>query len=294
MSLGTLRHAASARISSGVFHRRTRQIAVPHSRPAFLSRRALGAGVVFTVLASSTRGSRAMAASCSAAASHTGYPAPIIVPPPEGGATKAVCIFLHGLGDTGHGWADVATQMPIEGVRWIFPTARTIPVTLNGGMKMTGWYDIKDLSVEGNVDDRAQTLGSSSYMNALIEDAISEGVPSDKILLGGFSQGGVIALTAALRSPNKLAGVAAMSTYLALRDDYPGALSAHATSLPVFLAHGTDDQVLRYEYGQRTQEKLQQMGFQNLDFKTYPGMGHSACQEELRALAKFITKCLAL
>lgn len=283
---GTLRFATRLRTSSGVFHQRA-----PASRPAKYSRRALGAGVVLTVLAS-TRSVRAMASTASASA-FTGYPAPIVVPPPEGGATKAVCIFLHGLGDTGHGWADVASQMPIEGVKWIFPTARTIPVTLNGGMRMTGWYDIVDLSVEGNVDDRAQTLGSTKYVTALIEDQIAEGVPSDKILLGGFSQGGVIALTTALRSPQKLAGVAAMSTYLALRDDYPDALSVHARDLNAFLAHGTADQVLKYEYGQMTAERLTEMGFKNLDFQTYNGMAHSACQEELQHLARFIMKCLA-
>ena len=175
----------------------------------------------------------------------------------------------------------------------MFPTAPTIPVTLNGGMRMTGWYDIADLSIEGNVDDRERTLESAAYVSALIDDAIAEGIPSDKILLGGFSQGGVIALTAALRSPRKLAGVAAMSTYLALRDDYPEALSAHAKSLPVFLAHGTADMVLKYEYGQMTAARLEELGFEDVDFQTYHGMAHSACQEELRHLAGFIVKNLA-
>ena len=281
---GTLRAVTRLR-TSGVFSRRT-HIATRLAPP---SRRALGAGVIFTVLASS---SRAMASAASLSA-FQGYPAPIVVPPPEGGATKAVCIFLHGLGDTGHGWADVASQMPVEGVRWVFPTAPTIPVTLNGGMRMTGWYDIADLSIEGNVDDRERTLESAAYVSALIDDAIAEGIPSDKILLGGFSQGGVIALTAALRSPRKLAGVAAMSTYLALRDDYPEALSAHAKSLPVFLAHGTADMVLKYEYGQMTAARLEELGFEDVDFQTYNGMAHSACQEELQHLATFIVKNLS-
>ena len=232
-------------------------------------------------------------ASAASASAFQGYPAPIVVPPPEGGATKAVCIFLHGLGDTGHGWADVASQMPVEGVRWVFPTAPTIPVTLNGGMRMTGWYDIADLSIEGNVDDRERTLESAAYVSALIDDAIAEGIPSDKILLGGFSQGGVIALTAALRLPRKLAGVAALSTYLALRDDYPEALSAYAKSLPVFLAHGTADMVLKYEYGQMTAARLEELGFEDVDFQTYHGMAHSACQEELRHLASFVVKNLS-
>ena len=178
--------------------------------------------------------------------------------------------------------------MPFEGVKWIFPTAPTIPITLNGGMRMTGWYDINDLSIEGIIDDREQTLASAAYVASLVDEAIAEGVPSERILIGGFSQGGVIALTAALRSEKKLAGCAALSTYLALRDDYPDALSAHAKSLPIFLAHGTADQVLRYEYGEMTAAKLTDMGFENVDFKTYPGMAHSACMEELQHLARFI------
>ena len=83
------------------------------------------------------------------------------------------------------------------------------PVTLNGGMRMTGWYDINDLSIEGIIDDREQTLASAAYVASLVDEAIAEGVPSERILIGGFSQGGVIALTAALRSEKKLAGCAA-------------------------------------------------------------------------------------
>ena len=219
------------------------------------------------------------------------YPKPIVVDAPEGGNATAACIFLHGLGDTGHGWADVASQMPFEGVKWIFPTAPTIPITLNGGVRMTGWYDINDLSVEGIVDDREETLASAKYIDSIVDGVVAEGIDPSRIIVGGYSQGGVVALTAALRSDKKLAGCAALSTYLAMRDDYPAALGPHAKSLPVFLAHGTADQVLRYEYGTLTNEKLGALGV-SVDFKTYRGMGHSACQEEFQALATFIASCL--
>ena len=251
MSLSAVRGAISrltSRASTSVVGHR-RSAVVPR---AFYTRRrsaAPGCGAVLTVLASR--------AHCAMATSSPSYPKPIVVPPPEGGETKAVCIFLHGLGDTGHGWADVAGQMPFEGVKWIFPTAPTIPITLNGGMRMTGWYDINDLSIEGIIDDREQTLASAAYVASLVDEAIAEGVPSERILIGGFSQGGVIALTGC--AARKLAGCAALSTYLALRDDYPDALSAHAKSLPIFLAHGTADQVLRYEYGEMTAAKLTDM-----------------------------------
>ena len=103
----------------------------------------------------------------------------------------------------------------------------------------------------------------------------------------------VVALTAALRSERKLAGCAALSTYLAMRDDYPDGLGPHAKELPVFLAHGTADMVLRYEYGTMTAAKLDAMGL-DVDFKTYQGMAHSACQEEFQHLANFISKTLKL
>ena len=199
------------------------------------------------------------------------YPKPIVVPPPEGGATTAVCIFLHGLGDTGHGWADVASSMPFEGVKWIFPTAPTIPITLNGGMRMTGWYDINDLSIDNIKDDRAQTLASTEYVQGLIKAEIDGGVAADRIVVGGFSQGGVIAL----------------------REDFPDAMSPHAKDLPVFLAHGTADMVLQYQYGVMSSELMTDtLGMTKVDFQTYQGMGHSACQEELQQLAKFIANVL--
>jgi predicted esterase len=286
MSLGSVARTVVARLasraSSGLHSRRR---VAPARVSASSRRRALGAGLAVFVLAS--RGHSAMAASS------VSYPAPIVVSPPEGGETKAVCIFLHGLGDTGHGWADVAGQMPFEGVKWIFPTAPTIPITLNGGMRMTGWYDINDLSIDGIVDDRERTLASAAYVTGLVDEAIASGVPSEKILIGGFSQGGVVALTASLRSDKKLAGCVAMSTYLAMRDDYPAALGAHAKTMPVFLAHGTADQVLKYEYGEATAAKLDELGLARVDFKTYRGMAHSACQEELQHLAAFIAGALS-
>ena len=221
------------------------------------------------------------------------YPKPIVVPPPEGGATTAVCIFLHGLGDTGHGWADVASSMPFEGVKWVFPTAPTIPVTLNGGMRMTGWYDINDLSIDNIKDDRDQTLASTEYVQGLIKEQVDSGVDASRVVIGGFSQGGVIALQTALRSKERLAGAVGMSTYLALRDDFPDAMSPNAKDLPVFLAHGTADQVLQYQYGVASHEHMtEKLGMTAVSFQTYQGMGHSACQEELQQLANFIANVL--
>ena len=124
---------------------------------------------------------------------------------------------------------------------------------------MTGWYDINDLHIDTIVDDRAQTLASADYVASLVQSEIDEGIPAEKIIVGGFSQGGVVALAASLRSKHKLAGCAALSTYLAMRDDYPDVLGPHAKEIPVFLAHGTADMVLNYEYGTMTAAKLDTM-----------------------------------
>ena len=226
--------------------------------------------------------------------SGTTHPAPIVVEPRNGAADSAF-IMLHGLGDTGHGWAGAATQIPPRGaarVRWIFPTARTVPVTLNGGMRMTAWFDLNALDEASIVDDRKMIEESAAYVDALVREQIAQGIPSEKIVVGGFSQGGVIALTAALRSEVKLAGCVALSTYLALREDYPGKFGPHAKDTKILQGHGTHDMVLQYQYGKKSAEYLQSLGL-SVDFKTYAGMQHSACAEEFDDLSDYLKTVLA-
>jgi lysophospholipase-2 len=222
------------------------------------------------------------------------YPAPIVVEP-GGGDANAAMILLHGLGDTGRGWAGAAQQIPAPAganVRWVFPTAKTMPVTLNGGMRMTAWFDLNALDERSIVDDRGEIDASVEYLNALVREQMDKGIPSDRILIGGFSQGGAIALTAALRSEVKLAGCVAMSTYLPLRADYPDRFGAHARSLKILQAHGTSDMVLQYSYGKMSAELMQAAGV-DVDFKTYNGMAHSACAEEFDDVADFLKARLA-
>lgn len=222
------------------------------------------------------------------------YPAPIVVEP-RGGDANAAMILLHGLGDTGRGWAGAARQIPTPAgvhVRWVFPTAKTMPVTLNGGMRMTAWFDLNALDERSIVDDRGEIDASVEYLNALVREQMDKGIPSEKIMIGGFSQGGAIALTAALRSEVKLAGCVAMSTYLPLRADYPDRFGAHAKSLKIFQAHGTSDMVLQYSYGKMSAELMQAAGV-DVDFKTYNGMAHSACAEEFDDVADFLKARLA-
>ncbi len=223
------------------------------------------------------------------------YPTPIVVEPRDGSVATSACIMLHGLGDTGRGWAGAATQIAPprhEKVRWIFPTAKTVPVTLNGGMRMTAWFDLNALDESSIVDDRGMIEESARYVDALVREQMEKGIPSEKIIIAGFSQGGAIALTASLRSEVKLGGCVALSTYLPLRGDYPEKFGPHARGLKILQGHGTHDMVLQYTYGQKSYELLKEKGI-DVEFKTYAGMAHSACAEEFDDIADFLASTLA-
>ncbi len=131
---------------------------------------------------------------------------------------------------------------------------------------------------------------SSAYVQQLIDAEVAAGVPHNKIVLAGFSQGGAVALNVGLRSPQPLAGVIALSTWLPLAADYPAALGAGAKQTPVLMCHGTADQVVRTAYGVQSKERLQLLGI-SVDWKTYP-MAHSACPDELDAVRAFLVSRL--
>ena len=239
-------------------------------------------------------------------------------PPIVVGATKptAAVIWLHGLGDTGHGWADVGPQLAsvVPHARFIFPTAPTRPVTLNGGMAMTAWFDLTSLS-DVSVPDLAALLrvltqarsvlplqinqeedgagieASVAYVEKLVEAEVAAGVDRSRVVVAGFSQGGAIALTAGLRAPSPFAGVVALSTWLPLAKSYPAALGAGGVATPVIMCHGTQDMVVRTEYGTRSAEALKALGV-TADWHTFR-MAHSAVPEELSLVADWLKKRLA-
>ncbi|KAH9884006.1 Phospholipase/carboxylesterase/thioesterase [Xylariomycetidae sp. FL2044] len=209
----------------------------------------------------------------------------------------ATVIFVHGLGDTGHGWASAVEnwrrRSRLDEVKFILPHAPNIPITCNGGMQMPGWYDIFALtgSTQGlrANQDEAGIIVSRAYLTGLIQAEIDSGIPADRIVLGGFSQGGAMALFTALTAPFKFAGIVGLSSYLPLDAKMPEFLKENDVNkkTPILMCHGSIDMVVPTAFGKESSEILKKMGY-DLTFKLYPGMGHSACLEELDEVEAFL------
>lgn len=210
---------------------------------------------------------------------------------PAQGEHKATVIWLHGLGDSGDGFAPVAPQLnlPSElGIRFIFPHAPVQPVTINGGMEMRSWYDIKSIELDKRADEQG-VRDSAAKVEELINTEIANGIPANKIILAGFSQGGVVSLHLAPRFEQKLGGVMALSTYMCVPQKF--ADEAKHTDLNVFMAHGSQDNVVPYSAGKSAFEVLT---VHNMDvsWQEYP-MAHQVCAEELQAIRQWLVARLS-
>ncbi|MCB5227370.1 dienelactone hydrolase family protein [Alishewanella sp. 16-MA] len=207
---------------------------------------------------------------------------------PAQGTAQAVVVWLHGLGDSGHGFAPIVPELRLPanaGIRFIFPHAPEIPVTINGGMRMRAWYDIKTMDLTNRADE-AGVRQSAIAVTALLDKLISSGVPSERIMLAGFSQGGVIALHLLPRLPYKLAGFMALSTYMACPDKLSAEQLSHNKNTPVFIAHGTQDPVVPMAAGQQAYNTYKAAGF-NVSWRDYR-MPHSVCAQEVDEISRFI------
>ncbi|MCJ1314941.1 hypothetical protein MMC15_000255 [Xylographa vitiligo] len=176
-----------------------------------------------------------------------------------------------------------------EEVAFIFPNAPTIPITVNFHMKMPGWYDITTFDDLQAAHDEVGILRSRDYFNSLVAAEIAKGIPSTRIVVGGFSQGGAISLFTGATSPLQLGGFFGLSAYLLLhhkiRDFLPA--SPPNKDTPVFMAHGDADPTVRYAWGQQTAAALKALGFA-VDFRTYRGLQHSADPEEIDDLETYL------
>ena len=226
------------------------------------------------------------------------YPEPVVLGPINGSERKAVVILLHGLGGAAKGMESIFEDSPFNNVQWIFPVAPTRPVTINFGRPEPAWYDIKTLDPANFWDDRESIVASAEYIKGIVLRLLREGVPAKRIILGGFSQGGAVALTCAVHALDGVAigGVVSLSSYLPMRDEYLGGrarVSSAARDIAFFLAHGDADPVLDVRLGKATEATLWQLGARNLQFHLMPGLGHDRNDAETALVKQFIEWLLA-
>ena len=197
-------------------------------------------------------------------------------------------LWLHGLGADGHDFAPLVPELVRSSwpaVRFVFPHAPVQPVTINNGMRMRAWYDIKDFDL-ANRADAAGVEASIAQVGALLDREHARGIPSSRTFLAGFSQGGAIALAAGLRRATPLAGVIALSTYLPLGAHSFDRLGQAAAAQPVFMAHGSADPVVPFAAGERSAGLLREHAIA-VDWHAYP-MAHQVCAEEVADLREWM------
>jgi phospholipase/carboxylesterase len=205
-----------------------------------------------------------------------------------GARPQAAVIWLHGLGADGHDFEPIVPELRLaKPVRFIFPHAPIRPVTINNGMRMRAWYDI--LQFGGGPEDEAGIRASEGLLKELISQQRNNGIPAQKILLAGFSQGGAIVLQTGLRYPERLAGIMALSTYLPLQDKLGEAAAANR-DLPIFMAHGAYDDIIPLRRAEQSRDLLVKSGYA-LEWRAYP-MPHSVCPEEIGHISQFLLRTL--
>ncbi|RTR32090.1 alpha/beta hydrolase [Shewanella atlantica] len=206
---------------------------------------------------------------------------------PESTATACV-IWLHGLGDSGAGFAPVVPALGLPGdhsIRFVFPHAPEQAVTINQGYVMRAWYDIKGMDLH-NRADMPGVLESEVAVCGLIQEQIDAGIPADKIVLAGFSQGGVMSLFCGLRFPETLAGIMALSCYLPTAEHMPSDLSEANKATPILQHHGEQDDVVPVAAGKMANEMLITNGY-DVEWKTY-AMPHTVLPHQLTDIAKWL------
>lgn len=210
-----------------------------------------------------------------------------------GDAPTATVIVLHGLGADGNDFVPFVQELDLAAVgpvRYVFPHAPTMPVTINGGYVMRAWYDILGADMARR-EDEAGLRRSMAEITALIDAERASGIAANRIVLAGFSQGAAMTLLTGLRYPERLAGLVGMSGYLPLAGRLTAERSAANDDVPVFLAHGRGDPVVPYAAGVATRDALRSMGYP-VEWHEYP-MQHSVCMEEVADLNRWLLRVLA-
>ena len=208
------------------------------------------------------------------------------------GRTRACIIWLHGLGADGHDFEPLIPQLGLVdtlGVRVVLPHAPRRAVTINAGMQMRAWYDIKAADFSRG-EDGDGIRDSEQQLRALIQREVDSGITTARIVLAGFSQGGAVVLHSGLRYPQPLAGILALSTYLPLANTLATEASAANSKVPILMAHGTQDPVIPVMLARQSRDRLQQLGY-GVDWHSYP-MPHAVCPDEISDIRDWLVRCL--
>ncbi|XP_022961061.1 acyl-protein thioesterase 2-like [Cucurbita moschata] len=222
------------------------------------------------------------------------------------GKHQATIVWLHGLGDNGSSWSQLLEMLPLPNIKWICPTAPTRSIALFGGFPSTAWFDVKDLSEDGP-DDLEGLDASAAHVAYLLSTE-----PSDiKLGVGGFSMGAATALYSATCHavgkygngnpyPTNLSAVVGLSGWLPCsktlksKMEEKNASNSGAGSLPILLCHGKVDDVVLYKFGEKSSQALHSVGFQDVIFKSYNGLGHYTVPEEMDEVCAWLTSKLGL
>jgi phospholipase/carboxylesterase len=204
----------------------------------------------------------------------------------------AAVIWLHGLGADGGDFEPIVPELVRPGerpLRFVFPHAPVRPVSINGGYAMRAWYDIVGID-RHSAQDEAGIRASDATVRALIRRENERGIPAERIVLAGFSQGGAMALYTGTRYPEKVAGIMGLSCYMLLEPQFDAERSAANQKTPVFLAHGTQDPVVHPLLGGEARRRLESAEYA-VEWHTYP-MPHSVCPEEIVDIADWLRRVL--
>ncbi|SEM15626.1 alpha/beta hydrolase [Halomonas daqiaonensis] len=216
----------------------------------------------------------------------------LIIEPRSGRPADACVIILHGLGADGHDFEPLVPALPLptdDAVRFILPHAPRMPVTVNGGMVMPAWYDIKEMSLDRQIDE-PQLMASAERIQARMREQIEQGIDSRRIILAGFSQGGAVAYQAALSFESPLGGLLALSTYFATADSIE--LSEANRGLPIEVHHGSFDPVVPESLGKAGFERVESLGYP-ARYRRYP-MAHALCPQQISDIGRWLDERLDL
>lgn len=206
------------------------------------------------------------------------------------GEVQHAIIWLHGLGASANDFPPIVPELglnTVRAIRFIFPQAPNRPITINGGMWMPAWYDIKG----ANIEDKQDRIGmgqSQVLLEDLIQQQIDMGIPSSNIIIAGFSQGGAVVYHTGLRSKHKLAGMLALSTYLPFAEQLPTELSEINSGTPIFASHGIHDVMVPFQFGKNSVETLTKLGYQ-IEWRSY-SMEHQVVMEQIQDIGVWINK----